>query len=57
MQQSHSVPPQSQPKQGFVGPAIGFAMVDVVEEVDGGILGALWWRSGGLFFCRSMMYR
>lgn len=38
MQQSHSVPPQSQPKQGFVVPLMGFEMVDVVEDVEGGIV-------------------
>ena len=37
MQQSHSVSPQSHPKQGFVVPLIGFAMEDVVEEVEGGM--------------------
>jgi hypothetical protein len=39
IQQSHSVPPQSQPKQGFVVPLIGFETVEVVEEVEGGIVG------------------
>lgn len=38
IQQSHSVPPQSHPKQGFVVALIGLEMVDVVEEVEGGML-------------------
>lgn len=38
IQQSHSVPPQSQPKQGFVVALIGLEMVEVVEEVEGGMV-------------------
>lgn len=38
MQQSHSVPPQSQPKHGFVVPFTGFVMAEVAEEVEGGIV-------------------
>ena len=36
MQQSHSKSPQSQPKQGFVVPLMGFWM-DEVDDVEGGM--------------------
>ena len=35
IQQSHSVPPQSHPKQGFVVVSlIGFVIVDVMDDVE-----------------------
>jgi hypothetical protein len=37
MQQSHSIPPQSQGMHGFEGPLTPFAMLEVDEVDDGGM--------------------